>query len=68
MLHNLNIEMLIDIFEVKKFSMCIGGFRPKFKGQDASLWHYLLDLRANIVWVFHMDYSKTTFVCRATQM
>ena len=44
-----------------KFAMCIGGTRPKFEGQDASLWHYLPNLRANIVQVFHMDYSETAF-------
>ena len=34
---------------------------PKSKGQDAYLWHYLPNLRADIVRVFHMDYSKTAF-------
>ena len=39
--------------------MRVGETRPKFEGQDASLWSYLPNLRADIVRVFHMDYSKT---------
>ena len=39
--------------------MRVGGTRPKFEGQDASLWHYLPNLRADIVRVFHLDYSET---------
>ena len=42
--------------------MRVGGTRPNFEGQDASLWHYLPGLRANIVQVFHMGYSKAVFV------
>ena len=42
--------------------MRIGGIRTNFEGQYASLWHYLPNLRANIVRVFHMDYSETAFV------
>ena len=41
--------------------MRVGGTRPKSEGQDASLWHYLPNLRANIVRVFHMDYSEIAF-------
>ena len=41
--------------------MRVGGTRPKSEGRDASLWHYLPNLRANIVRVFHTDYSETTF-------
>ena len=42
--------------------MRVGGTRPKSKGRDASLWHYLPNLRADIVWVFHTDYSETASV------
>ena len=41
--------------------MRVGGTRPKSEGRDASLWHYLPNLRVDIVRVFHTDYSETAF-------
>ena len=35
-----------------------GGTRPKSEGRDAALWHYIPRLRADIVRVFHLDYSE----------
>ena len=48
-------------FKVNKFAMSGGGgTRSKSKYWDASLWHNLPSLRYNFVWVFHLDYSKTS--------
>ena len=41
--------------------MGVGGTRTKSEGRDASLWHYLPNLRADIVRVFHTDYSEIAF-------
>ena len=35
-----------------------GRTRPKSEGRDAALWHYIPSLRADIVRVFHLDYSE----------
>ena len=31
------------------------------EGRDASLWHYIPALRADIVRVFHLDYSEIAY-------
>lgn len=41
--------------------MRVGGTRPKSEGRDASLWHYIPALRADIVKVFHLDYSESAY-------
>lgn len=47
-----------NAFEVDKFAMREGGTRPLSEGRDASLWHYIPALRADIVRVIHTEYSK----------
>lgn len=45
-------------FAVDKFAMREGGTRPISEGRDASLWHYIPRLRADVVRVFHLEYSE----------
>ena len=61
----LQLINLFDLQTAKKmdwFASCKGKSHKEGEGKDAALWHYLLSLNADIIWVAHMDFSTDVHV------